>query len=138
MNDRYKEDAKHRAILLGLLGAIGVVLAAVGVFGLTAYSVAQRTKEIGVRVALGATRRHVISTIVGALAPFLAGGVALGLFGAWGASRIVAQFLFGVTPTDRVTLLSVSVLLAIVALAACYIPARRALRVDPVKALRAE
>ena len=138
MNDDYTNDARHRAILLGLLGGIGIVLASVGVFGLTAYSVAQRTREIGVRVALGATARHVVRTVVGALAPSLAGGVALGLFGAWAATRTVAPFLFGVTATDRPTFGAAALVLTAVALAACYIPARRALGVDPVKALRAE
>jgi putative ABC transport system permease protein len=138
MNDQYKDDARHRAILLGLLGGIGIVLAAVGVFGLTSYSVTQRTREIGLRVALGATGGQVIRSVVGALLPFIAGGIALGLFGAWGATRVVAEFLFGVTPTDRPTFAVVTVLLAAVAIAACYIPARRALWVDPVTALRAE
>jgi len=129
---------RRRAALLTILGGLGVLLAAVGIFGLTSYAVARRTREIGVRVALGATPRRVLGVIVGSFAPAIATGVALGLLGAWAATRTIAQFLFGVTPTDPPTLIAAAGLLASVALLATYAPARRALRVDPVVALRAE
>ncbi len=132
------EDRRNRALLLSIVGALGLLLACVGIFGLTAYAVTRRTREIGVRVALGATPAGVIRTIVGSFVPAIAGGLGLGLFGAWVATRVIEQFLFGVEPHDPVTLLTVTGLLAMLAALACYLPARRALRVDPVVALRAE
>jgi putative ABC transport system permease protein len=138
MRELYTDDAKHRALLIGAVSAIGLLLAAIGVFGLTSYSVAQRTREIGVRVALGASRGRIIWTIGGGLAPFVAAGIAAGLIGAWAATRTISTFLFGVTPTDAVTFAAVPIVLGLVATVACLIPARRALRVDPVSALRAE
>ena len=131
-------ERRRRATLLSILGGLGVLLAAVGIFGLTSYAVARRTREIGVRVALGATPRRVLGVIVGSFAPAIATGVALGLFGAWAATRTIAQFLFGVTPTDPPTLIAAATLLTLVALLATCAPARRALRVNPVVALRAE
>ena len=129
-------DRRNRAILLGVLGGLGLTLAAVGVFGLTAYSVAQRTREIGIRIALGADRRRVLRAILRTLASPLAAGLALGLAGSWAATRTLAAHLFGVRPTDAATFALAATVLAVVALIACYIPARRALAVDPVAALR--
>jgi putative ABC transport system permease protein len=135
---RSAAERRRRATLLTLVSSLGVLLAGVGIFGLTSYAVARRTPEIGVRVALGATPQRVLQTIVGGFVPAIASGVILGLLGAWAATQFVSQYLFGVTPTDALTLTTVSMLLVGIALLACYLPARRALRVDPVVALRAE
>jgi ABC-type antimicrobial peptide transport system permease subunit len=114
------------------------LLAAVGIFGLTAYAVSRRTREIGVRVALGATPGLVLRGVMRDFVPAIAGGIALGLIGAWAAARTIEQFLFGVTKHDPVTLTAVSGLLLALGLIASYLPARRALQVDPVIALRSE
>ncbi|MGH9160204.1 MAG: ABC transporter permease [Vicinamibacteraceae bacterium] len=135
---RSVSQRRHRALLLSLVGGLGVLLAGVGIFGLTSYAVARRTPEIGVRMALGATPRRVVQTVLAGFVPAIVGGVALGLVGAWATTRLLAAFVFGITPTDPLTLGTVSLLLTVAALAACYLPARRALRVDPVVALRAE
>ena len=132
------EQRRQRAQLLSALGGLGVLLACVGIFGLTAYSVARRTQEIGVRIALGASTRRVLQNVMSGFVPAIFGGVVLGVFGSWAASRTFESYLFGVTPTDPPTLAAVSVLFIAIALLACYLPARRALKVDPVVALRAE
>jgi len=131
-------ERRNRAILLGVLAAMGVGLAALGVFCLTTYAVAQRTKEIGVRIALGADGPRVLRTIVGSQVTPIALGVGLGILGSWWATRVLSTYLFGVGPTDPVTFAAVAVIIAVVGPIACYIPARRVLRVDPVNALRAE
>jgi putative ABC transport system permease protein len=100
--------------------------------------VAQRTKEIGVRIALGADSSRVLRTVVGAQLWPLAAGVLLGIAGSWWATRALRAFLFGVEPGDPVTFTAAAVLIALASVVACYVPARRALRVDPVIALRAE
>lgn len=138
MIDRTVEQRRNRTILLGILAALGLLLAAVGVFGLTAYSVAQRTKEIGVRIALGADGRRVLRTVIGSQVLPLAVGVALGVAGSWWATRALQSFLYGVEPVDLVSFAGAALLMALASLVACYLPARRALRVDPVVALRAE
>ena len=129
---------RNRAVLLSVLGILGLLLTSVGVFGVTAYSVSQRTKEIGVRMALGADSIRVLRTVVGSQLIPIGLGVATGIAGSWWATRALSAFLFGVKPTDPATLGAVALIIAVVGLAACYIPARRALRVDPVNALRAE
>ena len=129
---------ERRATLLSLLGALGVLLACVGIYGLTTYAVARRTQEIGIRMALGANAAQVLRTVLGSFAPAIAAGIVIGLFSAWAATGLLAHWLFGIAPTDPLTLAAVSALLTTVALLACYLPARRALRVDPVIALRAE
>jgi putative ABC transport system permease protein len=136
--DRMTADHRNRALLLSIVGALGLLLACIGIFGLTAYAVTRRTREIGVRVALGATPAGVVRTVLGSFVPAIAGGLGLGLLGAWAATRVIEQFLFGVEPHDPVTLAAVTVLLAALTLVACYLPARRAIRVDPVVALRTE
>jgi len=132
------EQRRQRAQLMSALGGLGVLLACVGIFGLTAYGVARRTQEIGVRIALGATALRVLQSVMAGFVPAIIGGVVLGLFGAWAASRAFESYLFGVAPTDPTTLTTVALLFIAVALLACYLPARRALRVDPVMALRSE
>ena len=126
------------ATLLGLFGALTLLLAAVGVYGVIAYAVGQRTREIGIRVALGASRRRVLGDILGRGAWLVAAGVAIGLLLAVAAGRVVAAFLFGVGATDPWAFGGSALVLGAVALIATYLPARRASRVDPATALRAE
>jgi predicted permease len=124
--------------MFGTFGAIALLLAGIGVYGVISYGVSQRTQEFGVRVALGAQGRHVFSIVLRE-ASWLAGiGVALGIAGAFGVTRVIASILIGVSPTDPLSFGSVAVFLTAVALVASYIPARRATRVDPLVALRAE
>jgi putative ABC transport system permease protein len=114
------------------------VLTIVGLYGVMSYSVAQRTNEIGIRMALGAQSRDVLLMIVKQGSVLILLGLTIGLIGAYLATRVMASLLFGVTAKDPFTFVAVSVLLAIVALLACYIPALRATKVDPMDALRCE
>jgi putative ABC transport system permease protein len=118
--------------------AIALVLAAVGVYGVIAYSVSQRTREIGVRVALGAQRRNVLRLILGDGAVLAAAGIGIGLVGALGVTRFMRAMLYGVTPFDSVSFVTVTMVLTAIVFVASYVPARRAARVDPVEALRQE
>ena len=129
---------QRRATLLSLLGALGVLLASVGIFGTTGYGVARRTPEIGIRMALGASARSVLATVMGRFVRAILAGIVAGLFGSWALTRVLAEQLDEVTPTDPATFATVSLLLAAVATLASYLPARRALKVDPLTALRAE
>lgn len=129
---------RFSAILMSALAASGLLLAALGLYGVMAYSVSQRTAEIGVRVALGAQRIHVLQLILGHGAKLTLLGVAIGFAAAWTLTRLLAGLLFEVNATDPATFLSISLLLVSIALIACLLPARRALSVDPVIALRAE
>jgi putative ABC transport system permease protein len=124
--------------LLGLFALLALVLAAIGIYGVIAYSVAQRTQEIGVRLALGADRAHILRLILGQTMRLVLFGLTLGLIASVGASRLLESLLYEVSPRDPATLLSISVLLVSVALAAGFVPALRALRVHPIVALRAE
>jgi predicted permease len=125
-------------VILGIAGAMALLLGTVGLYGVIAYSVSQRTREIGVRMALGAQRRDVMSLVLGEGMFVILIGLAIGLAGSLALTRFLSSLLVGVTATDPLTFAGVAVLLAIVALAACYIPARRAMRVDPMLALRYE
>ena len=125
-------------VLLTTFALLALVLAAVGIAGVVSYSVAQRTQEIGVRMALGARPLDVMSLVVGGSMAWALGGIALGLCASFGLTRVLAGVLYGVTPTDPVVLASVTTLLVAVAVAASYLPARQAARVDPVVALRSE
>ncbi|HWG59528.1 MAG TPA: ABC transporter permease [Candidatus Acidoferrales bacterium] len=129
---------RSRAMLLGTFGALGLVLAMVGIYGLMSYSVTQRTHEIGLRMALGAEPGDVMRMVVGQGARLAAAGIAVGLGGAWALTRYMRSFLFGLNSNDPLTFAGVAILLATVALAASYAPARRAMRVDPMAALRHE
>jgi predicted permease len=125
-------------LLLGLFAVIALLLAMVGVYGVMSYSVEQQTREIGIRVALGATPRHILgSTLLDALR-ISAVGLAVGICASFWLTRLLSQQLFGVKPSDPLTFISVPVSLLIVAIAAAWIPARRAMRVDPMMALRYE
>jgi putative ABC transport system permease protein len=124
--------------LLGLFAALALALAVVGLYGVMSYVVAQRTHEIGVRLALGAQARDVFTLIVGQGAKLTLSGVALGLCGALAVTRLIRQLLFGVSPTDPLTFTALALLLTLVALIACWLPARRATKVDPLIALRHE
>jgi putative ABC transport system permease protein len=129
---------RFNSLLFGLFGGSALVLAMVGVFGVINYSVAQRTHEIGIRLALGAQRRDVFKLIVGQGLLLALLGVGIGSGGAFALTRLLTGLLYGVSPTDAETFVLVSLLLTAVALLACYIPARRATKVDPLVALRYE
>jgi len=129
---------RFNLVLIGFFGIAALLLATAGVFGVMAYSVSRRTREIGVRVALGAGSRDVLAMILAQGMRTILIGVAAGLAGALALTRAVASLLFGVTATDPLTFGGVILLLVAAALVACYIPARRATRVDPLVALRYE
>ena len=129
---------RFNTALLGLFAGIGLVLAVIGIYGVVAYSVMQRTREIGIRVALGARSGDVLKLVVAqGMLPALI-GVVIGLGGAFALTRLLSTFLFGVTPTDTITYVATALLLTAVALGACFVPARKATRVDPMVALRYE
>lgn len=129
---------RFRAVLFGLFGALALILAAAGVYGAMAYAVSQRTREVGIRMALGAQRSDVLKLVMGQGLALTVAGLALGLAAAFALTRYLASLLFEVKPVDFVTYVTVSLLLAIVAIVACYVPARRALKVSPTVALREE
>jgi putative ABC transport system permease protein len=126
------------AILLGIFAAIAAVLGAVGIYGVLAYVVGQRKQEIGIRMALGAERGAVLGLILRRGIVLMTIGITLGLAGAAGLNRYLSGMLFYLTPLDPATYAAVAVLFAAVALAASYLPARRATQVDPVVALRCD
>jgi putative ABC transport system permease protein len=126
------------AVLMGTLAVSGLLLAALGLYGVMAYAVSRRTAEIGLRVALGAQRSHVLQLILSQGAKLTLLGLAVGLAAAWGLTRVLGNLLFEVKATDPATFISISLLLVSIALLACLFPARRALSVDPMIALRAE
>ncbi|MBI3664923.1 MAG: ABC transporter permease [Acidobacteria bacterium] len=131
-------ERRFHMLLLGVFASLAMALAAVGIYGVTAYGITQRTREIGLRMALGARRRNVVGMLIGQAMTLAGAGVALGLAGAFALTRFMSGLLFGVTATDPQTFALVSLLLAAVVLAASYIPARRAAQLDPMAALRYE
>jgi predicted permease len=143
MNDRIQESPSayiHRstAWLVGGFAGLALLMGLVGIYGVIAYSVSQRTREIGVRMALGAVPGAVYRLILGEAGWLTLAGIAIGLMCAVGAANLARDLLFGVAPWDAPTLLGIASVLGVAALAASYIPARRAARVNPVEALRAE
>jgi predicted lysophospholipase L1 biosynthesis ABC-type transport system permease subunit len=127
---------KFSMLLLAAFGAFALILACVGIYGVVSYSVAQRTREIGVRVALGASRSNIFGMIGGQGARLAGLGIAIGIAAALGVTRMMSSFLYEVRPADPATFAAVCVILLSVAALACYLPARRATRVDPLVALR--
>jgi putative ABC transport system permease protein len=124
--------------LLGTFAALAVVLAAIGLYGLVAYGVSQRTHELGVRVALGAARGEILRLVIGHGLRLSAIGAAIGLAGAMATTKLLVGLVKGIEPNDPLTLLSVCAVLFVAALVASYLPARRAARLDPLVALRTE
>ena len=131
-------DKRFSMALLGVFAALALVLSSVGVYSVISYLVGQRTHEIGIRMALGAQPSHVLIMVLGEGTKTALIGVGVGLAAALGLTRLMSSVLYGVSVTDPATFVVVAVVLTGVALAACYIPARRAMRVDPIIALRYE
>ncbi len=129
---------KFYAVLLGTFAAVAGLLAAIGIYGVLAYSVVQRTQEIGIRMALGAERGQVMALVMRRGATLAAIGIIVGLIGAFAGARYLQSMLFGIEPRDPATFIAVAVMFALVAAAATYLPARRATRVDPMVALRVD
>ncbi|HLY62315.1 MAG TPA: ABC transporter permease [Terriglobia bacterium] len=132
------DSRRFNLLLVGVFAVSALVLAAVGIFGVMAYWVSQRTREIGVRMALGAGKAEVVWLVLRQSVTTVVAGIAAGVFGAFALTRAVKSLLFGVTPTDPITFAGVALLLTIVAILASYVPARRATKVDPMVALRYE
>ena len=133
-----ESQRKFNALLLGSLAFIALLLATVGIYGTVSYWVKQHTPEIGIRMAIGADQKNIFAHVIKNGMQFIFAGIALGIAGALAATRVIASLLFGVTASDPATFAVIAALLTLVALAACWFPARRAMRVDPLVALRYE
>jgi putative ABC transport system permease protein len=131
-------ERRFSLLLLTLFAGIALVLSVIGIYGVMAYATSQRRHEIGIRMALGAASRDVVTLVVGHGMRLVGVGLLLGLTGAWLLSRVLTSQLYGVSARDPVTYVGVALLLGAVALAASYLPARRAVRVDPMASLRSE
>src|SRR5262249_7257961 len=132
------QDTSYEAVLLGAMAILALVLASVGTYGVMSYVVGQRTNEIGIRMALGPQPREIMSMVARDMFAVVGIGILVGLAGALAGAKVMKDLLVGVAPFDPIAYAGVSLLLALVALAACYVPVRRAMRVDPVLALRYE
>jgi len=128
---------RYSSAMMGALAALALLLSAMGIYGVMAYSVATRRQEIGIRVALGARPADILRIVLGSGVKLAAAGLLIGMAGAWAGTRVLSSLLYGVTPHDPWTFLVIAVVMAAVTVLACYLPARRAMRVDPVVALRA-
>ena len=135
---KYLEQRRFALELLGVFAAVALLLASIGIYGVMAYTFSQRTNEIGIRMAMGAQRADILKIAVSEGAMVIVFGVAAGLAGSFVLTRFLQTMLFNVKPTDPITFAAISGLLATVALAACFVPARRATQVDPLVALRHE
>jgi putative ABC transport system permease protein len=129
---------RFNATLVGIYAGLALILALIGIYGVLAYMVMQQTHEMGIRMALGAQRHQIVALVVIGGMRLVLAGAAIGLVGAWGVTRLMQGLLYGVTPGDPITFLAVTALLSGAALLACYIPALRAARIDPMAALRYE
>ena len=129
---------RFEMLLLGIFAAVALLLAAVGIYGVMSYAVSRRTHEIGIRVSLGASRADVVVLVIRQGMVLALIGSAVGILGALGLSRLMKSLLYGVKPIDPLIFCGVTILLMMVAMAAIYLPARRAMRVDPMTALRYE
>ena len=125
-------------LLLTIFGVVALVLAAIGIYGLMAYTVTQRNQEMGIRMALGADRSAIRGLVVWSGMRLAIAGIAVGMMAAFGLTRLMSSFLFGVRPWDPVAFLSAPLILSVVALLAVWLPGMRACKIDPVQALRAE
>jgi putative ABC transport system permease protein len=124
--------------LLGIFATVALLLAGIGIYGVLSYSVAQRTQELGIRAALGATERNLLRLVLSRGVVLTVIGLVLGVAGSLGLTRLMASLLYGVGARDPATMMAVAALLAVVAVIACYVPARRATKIDPLVALRSE
>ena len=132
------KQPRFNLVLVGIFAATALLLAAVGIYGVMSYLVEQQTREIGIRSALGAKRSHILKLVIGRGVGMAFVGVVLGIIASLALSRFLAGLLYGVTAVDPLTFIGISVLLLIVSVLACYVPARRATKVDPLVALRYE
>lgn len=130
--------ARVAAMLLGSFGLLALILAAIGIFGVMSYAVSQRTREIGIRMSLGASATAIVKLVVGHGLKLIVFGLGIGLAGAFAGTRLMSSLLYGVSATDGLTFALIALLLTVVAIAACYLPARKATKVDPISALRCE
>jgi ABC-type antimicrobial peptide transport system permease subunit len=126
------------SLLLSIFAVVALALAAIGTYGVLSYMVTEREREIGIRMALGAGRGQVLNLVLGQGLGIAAVGILLGIGGAFALSRLTSSLLYGVSPSDPLTYGAVAVVIALVATAACVVPSRRATRVDPLEAIRAE
>jgi len=131
-------EPRFRTISMALFAGVALILATIGIYGVIAYTVSQRTQEIGVRMALGAQRQDILRMVMGQGLRLTLIGLAIGMTSSFALAQVIAALLFGVRPTDVWTFLAVIVLICGVAMMACYVPARRAMQIDPLTALRYE